>query len=67
MYVNFFLIHWPDLFRTGYQNQVISSLEQGGQVCESPAAHPHPRRARTPSLAVGRSQDDGADPGIFQI
>ena len=28
MYVKFFLIHSPDLFRTGYQNQAISSLEQ---------------------------------------
>ena len=37
------VIHRPDLFRTGYQNQAIFSLEQG-QVCEGPATHPHPRK-----------------------
>ena len=41
-YVDFFLIHRPDLFRTGYQNQAISSLEQS-MVCEGPMAHPHPK------------------------
>ena len=42
MYVKYFLIHRPDLPRTGYQTQAISSLEQG-QVCEDPAAHQNPK------------------------
>ena len=37
MYMKFFLIHRPDLIRTGYQNQAISSLEPG-EVCEGPVA-----------------------------
>ena len=41
MHVKFFLTERPDLFRRGYQNQAISSLELG-QVCEGPVTHPYP-------------------------
>ena len=52
-YVKFFLIHRPDLFRTGYQNQAISNLEQG-QVCEGSAAHLHQNSGEdTPPSPLG--------------
>ena len=50
VYVKFFLIHRPDLFRTGYQNQAISGLELG-QVCEGKAAHP-----QAPKIMVSTPQ-----------